>query len=158
MLVEKLTLTNNVANNQMLNNIKKSNTQNTTTASGAKIVRSPYSNAMTYVKNLLSGGIKQLSSKSIDGSGDATGISYSNTDQVSVHSVGKDIAINFSLPNEANVTVSVLDLSGTEIYSVVNSVFVPGEYDYTASMDKSGIYLVRVTINGNVNIKKVIIK
>ena len=113
---------------------------------------------MLYVKRLITGGGGMLSPKSIDSDGETTGISYSNTDDVNVKNTGSEINIAFSLPYVANVKVSILDLSGIEIKPIVNNVFAAGEYLYTAQMDNPGTYLVRVEINGNINIKKVIIK
>lgn len=160
LLVDKLTLTNNVANNQMLDRIKLSNSNNVTTSSGATIVRSPYSNSMLYVKNLISGSPRmQAAKRSMDSEDDnTTGITYSNTDDVSVRSNGNEIGISFTLSKDAKVFVSILELSGLEIKPVVRDHFVAGQYDYTTTMDKPGMYLVRIEINGNVNVKKITIR
>ena len=100
-----------------------------------------------------------IAPKSIAGSDDeTTGISYSNTDDVTVFSTGQEINIRFALSDDARVSVSVLELSGIDIKPVVSDHFSPGEYNYTTRMDPPGIYLVRVEINGNINIKKVTIK
>lgn len=151
LLVEKLTLTGNVANNQLLTNLKAANKTKTKAANGAQIVRSPYSNTMLYVKSLLSANVGK-------GKGDTTGITYSNTDEVSVYANGQEIEIDFTLPEDAKVKVSVLELSGVEIMPVVNNTFAAGNYQYTAQMEKAGVYLVRVAVNGNVNVKKVTVK
>jgi hypothetical protein len=53
LLVEDLTLTGNARNQSLLASIRNSDKQMKTAGNGATVVRSPYSNAVKYVKALL---------------------------------------------------------------------------------------------------------
>lgn len=158
-LVKDMTLIGNVRNNAILNNIKVSNSLVETDPSGAKIVRSPYSNAMLYVKELLSGGgSSHAPSRSIDGNGGTTGITYSNTDQFNVCNVENEITISFELNNDAEVSIVIYDLSGNIISCpLANQKIGAGNYEYSAIIPQSGIYLVKYVMNGNINARKVTI-
>ena len=84
-------------------------------------------------------------------------IRYSNEDKFNVTNNGAGISINFTLSEKAKVSLSVINLRGEEIVSILrNGQLQAGEYNYSAGLTK-GIYLVKQVVNGNVNVKKVII-
>lgn len=158
-LVKDMTLVGNVRNNAIQNSIKRSNSLTETDPSGAKIVRSPYSNAMLYVKELLSGGTSSHApTRSKDGNGGATGITYSNTDQFNVYNIEKEITVSFELNNDAKISIIIYDLSSKIISNpLTNQRMEAGNYEYSAIMPQPGIYLVKYVMNGNINAKKITI-
>ena len=71
-----------------------------------------------------------------------------------------EMIIDFSLPEIAQVSLSVFDMQGKEACNLLkNSNLTSGKHQYSWSYAKSssGLYLVRYTVNGAVNVKKVII-
>lgn len=156
LLVKDLTFYGNTQNQLLLDSIINANKQMQTTSSGATIVRSPHSNMVKYVKALLAG--RASSFRSVTGTtGLNGGIRYSNEDVLNVANNGAGISINFTLSEKAKVSLSVINLRGEEIVSILrNGQLQAGEYNYSAGLTK-GIYLVKQVVNGNVNVKKVII-
>jgi ligand-binding sensor domain-containing protein len=71
-----------------------------------------------------------------------------------------EMVIDFSLQESAQVSLSVFDMQGKEVCTILNnSHLTSGKHRYSWSYTKSpsGIYLVRYVVNGTVNVKKVII-
>ena len=66
--------------------------------------------------------------------------------------------INFDLPKDANVKITVFDITGREIKTLVNEVRTAGYYTvlFDASEISSGVYLYRLMTDGD--IKSVITK
>lgn len=158
LLVEDLTLTGNEQNQSILTSIKNADKQTKTTSSGATIVRSPYSNTVKYVKALLAERIKTLHSVAESMTGLKNDIRYSNEDELNVVNSGAEIAINFTLSEKANVSISVFDLHGKEVVSLLkNRQLLSGNHNYSVDLTKKGIYLVLHVVNGNINVKKIII-
>lgn len=160
LLIEDLTLANNTNNTLLLRRIKALNAQNPVTDSGATIVRTPYSNAMTYVKDLLGyvGTQNRAPAKSIENDGEATGITYSNTNPFHVTNMGNDLYVKFEIGKEAVVSVDVFDYSGNKVALLLSrQVLTCGNYQYFTTLP-AGAYLVKFVVNGNINIRKVIIK
>ena len=156
LLVKDLTFYGNTQNQLLLDSIINANKQMQTTSNGATIVRSPHSNMVKYVKALLAG--RASSFRSVTGTtGLNGGIRYSNEDVLNVANNDAGISINFTLSEKAKVSLSVINLRGEEVVSILrNGQLQAGEYNYSAGLTK-GIYLVKQVVNGNVNVKKVII-
>ncbi|MDR0506118.1 MAG: T9SS type A sorting domain-containing protein [Dysgonamonadaceae bacterium] len=156
LLVEDLTLTDNKRNKSILESVKDSNKQMKITNDGATIVRSPYSNMVKYVKALLAERADKL--RSANGATGLDDIRYSNEDIFSVANNGDGISISFRLSENAKVSVSVVNLRGEEIASLLKDRQLSlGEYNYSTNLT-SGVYLVKYVVNGNVNVKKIILK
>jgi PKD repeat protein len=69
--------------------------------------------------------------------------------------------IYFKLPHDANVSVDVLDLAGRVVKIIYSGDLNAGEQYYqlnNADFNSAGIYLVRLTVDGVVSTKKVIIE
>jgi len=66
-------------------------------------------------------------------------------------------SVYFNLTNKSDVTVAIYDLLGKEIQQVINTVLQAGEQkvDFNAA---AGMYTVKVTINGQPIIRKVVIE
>lgn len=64
--------------------------------------------------------------------------------------------INFSLPKSGNVKLSVFDITGKEISTIVNSHLSAGSYsaDFDASGLSSGVYICRIVTEDFVSSKK----
>ncbi|MDR2087280.1 MAG: T9SS type A sorting domain-containing protein, partial [Dysgonamonadaceae bacterium] len=154
--VEDLTLTNNVQNQSLLKSIRESNRQLKRTDSGASIVRSPLSNTIKYVKALLAGRKNAFRSSSGVRGADS-GISYSNEDKFNIASNASGISIDFSLDKSARISLSVINLRGEEVASLLQEhTLSAGNHHYSAYLTK-GIYLVKHVVDGNVNVKKIVV-
>ncbi|MDR2126648.1 MAG: T9SS type A sorting domain-containing protein [Prevotellaceae bacterium] len=122
---------------------------------------SPIANAMKYVKAILTGGGAPLLSPG-QGNGNsesvATGIRYSNDDEFNAVNNSSGISINFSIRDNAKISLAVIDLKGRVMETVLQGqALSSGNHNYTVNLP-AGIYLVKYVLNGNVNVKKVIVK
>lgn len=157
LLVEDLTLTNNVANNAILNDIKEDNANNSTTENGAFIVRSPYSNSMKYVKQLINAPFSRLTrgTNSID----EKGVKYSNSDEFIVTTSNGVLSVSFNLQESSRISLSVVDLQGRVLTDILqNKTLEEGEHTYQIDLQATDICLVRYSLNGNLNVKKINLK
>lgn len=92
------------------------------------------------------------------GDDDTTDISSTETEDVKLYLTGSDLTLDINLSEDANVCINLFEVSGLEIRTITNSFFKPGKYNYTATIEKPGIYLVRLAINDNITIRKVAVK
>ncbi|MFW5700760.1 MAG: DUF7689 domain-containing protein, partial [Cyclobacteriaceae bacterium] len=151
--LEDLTLEENL---DLLEKIKSENNLKSSTASGAAIVRSPQSNAMKYIKELLK------STGTVTSTGDE-GIVYSNSFDFSVYPNPATISsqIAFNLPYDAKVSVEVIDLTG-KVLSVPlqNQYLINGDYNYQLNVPESfrGTCLVKLRFNNNVNVQLLVVE
>jgi ligand-binding sensor domain-containing protein len=73
-----------------------------------------------------------------------------------IHSAGSKQSFDFLLTDAASVSLSVFDIQGKEVVSLLKNHYLPGgNHQYSAHL-KTGIYLVKYVVNGNVNVKKII--
>ncbi len=156
LLVQDLTLKEQTANQLILESVKTVNQSRTATAYGSTIVRSPYSNCMKYVKELLRADVSNSSILETDplltGNED---IRYSNSDVFNVATNGSELLVDFVLDDASSVRMEVITRDGRLVNSLVNSQSLPaGTYQCSASLSP-GIYLIKFLVNGNLNIKKV---
>ena len=71
-----------------------------------------------------------------------------------------EVVIDFSLTEATGVSLSVFDMQGKEICSILkNNNLTSGKHQYSWNHTKcpSGLYLVRYVVNGSVHTKKVVI-
>ncbi|MEO6693886.1 MAG: T9SS type A sorting domain-containing protein [Ignavibacteria bacterium] len=68
-------------------------------------------------------------------------------------------SISFDIPSLSEVSLSVFDLTGREIASLVNETLEPGSYSYkwNASQLSSGIYFYRIKAGSFVQTKKMVL-
>lgn len=152
LLIEDLTLINNTP---ALAKVKNYNINNQY-SNNVFIIRPVLSNTMSYVKELL-GISSPISSKLKLADNTTTGISYSNLQEFSVnHSIGT-IQVEFSLPDNSIISLDVIDLNGNTINSVAkNANLESGFKSYIIDSKKiRGTYLVRLIVNGKLNVKKI---
>jgi hypothetical protein len=155
-LVKDITIKNNPRNYALLRKIKEQNLQQEKTSKGEVIVRTRYSNCLKFVKALLTEK-NNYDNKELKDAAAIENVKYSNTDEFNVKSLATGIEIDFALTEPAKVSLSILDLSGTEIISLLqNKQHSSGDYHYTSNMTK-GLHLVKYVVNGNINIKKIVI-
>jgi len=59
--------------------------------------------------------------------------------------------IKFTVPKESNVLLKIFDISGKEVFTLVNEKLNAGSYSlkWDASVYSSGVYFYRMTTNGN---------
>jgi len=157
-LLGEVTLSGNDHNMKIAKAIMENNDKNQYTAEGSYIVRSSYTNAMLYVKQLL----HELSSLDTIKQKDDDGISYSNSDPFNVrnNAASNEIAIEFKLDKPAAVVLSIWDINGREMTRLLNTrSLASGEYQYSWHYPNNykGVFFVKYLVNGNVNIKKVIL-
>lgn len=143
-------------NIDILKKIKQENKLKSATTSGAAIVRTQEGNTMKFIKEL-------LKSTTVISKNSSDGISYSNSDEFEIfpNPVSSSSQISFGLNKEAKVTISIIDLNGRVISMPINNEpLQTGDYQYNLNLEEGskGVYLVKLVINGNVNIKKIIIE
>ena len=71
-----------------------------------------------------------------------------------------EVVIDFSLTESAHVSLSVFDMQGKEVCSILkNNNLISGKHQYSWNHagNPNGLYLVRYVVNGTVNVKKVVI-
>lgn len=157
LLVEDLTFTGNENNKAVLNRVKAENKLKKR-VSGAVVVRSPYSNWMKYVKSLLSS--KQLVRMELSNTADKKDedIRYSNMDEFTIKTINTELFVDFVLDDAAKVKVELVSLESNLITSILkDQTLSAGAYQYSAYV-QPGIYLVKYVMNGNINVKKIIVK
>ena len=148
--LKDLTLKDNRA---LLEKVFKANRERPTNDKGVRIFRTMQSNAMLYVKELLMAEAGQLRARELGK--DATGISYSNSNEFTIRIAGNTIVLIFELDNHSKACADVIDLQGNIVAELIkNRQLQAGSYVYQCEVPK-GVYLVRYIINGNVNVKKI---
>jgi hypothetical protein len=67
--------------------------------------------------------------------------------------------IRFQIPEAGNVNLSIFDISGREVNTLVNEFKLPGtyQYDFDGSSLSSGVYFYRLQSNKNIATKRMII-
>ncbi len=67
--------------------------------------------------------------------------------------------IDYSLPENSSVKLNIYDITGKLVLNLVNEIQVPGKYevDLSSSSLSSGIYLYRLTANGFMDTKKLVV-
>jgi len=71
-----------------------------------------------------------------------------------------ELVIDFSLPESAQVSLSVFDMQGKEVGAILrdnNLMSGKHQYSWNCARAASGLYLVRYVVNGTVYVKKVVI-
>lgn len=151
-LLEDLVSTNTEAQ-ETIQSIKSRNQKKTRASNGANIIRPLQTNAMLYVKDVLSSETAQTSHEATP---KENCISYSNSREFGLSAQNNRISINFSIAEDAEISLCVLDLNGNEVCSVLsNQSLKANQYNYSAPISEKGIYLVRLIVNGRTNVKKV---
>ncbi|MBK9729851.1 MAG: T9SS type A sorting domain-containing protein [Chitinophagaceae bacterium] len=74
-----------------------------------------------------------------------------------------DFTLTYSLPEAAEVRVSIIDLTGREIFEVSNEQQAAGSHQQSVQADavqslSKGIYFLRMQSNGETNVKKLVIE
>ena len=67
--------------------------------------------------------------------------------------------IEYSIPAEMNVQISIIDMNGREVASLMNDVQTEGYHtvSWNAQGQSSGVYFIRMATNESVNIQKVLL-
>jgi hypothetical protein len=81
-------------------------------------------------------------------------------DAFTIFANASEMVVDFSLPESAQVSLTVFDIQGKEVCSILkdnNLMSGKHQYSWTYIRSSSGVYLVRYTVNGVVNVKKVVI-
>lgn len=140
----------------LIKQIFEKNKLETHTSTGAKIVYTPESNAMAYIKEIIKAQVDSLQLSRWDKS--ATGVRYSNTDEFEASTLGNIIMLKFQLDDNKRITLDVIDLKGNPIATIIaNKNLCSNTYSYQCLVP-SGIYLIRYIVNGNLNVRKVYVK
>lgn len=149
--LEDLTFNENM---NFLEEVKSENKSKLYSESGAYIVRSPYSNGMKYIKKLLA----------CDNTTDfqENGISYSNSDPFTIYPnpANYKVSISFSLKENSEVSLLIYDLTGKEISRLfTDDMLTAGNHDFSWNSEntKTGVYLVKLIVNGTINVQKLFI-
>lgn len=142
----------------IMESVREENNIATQTCAGIKTIRSLHSNYMAYVKEILSKDKVDIQ-KSRKATRATTGLSYSNFKEFSVLQGAGNLSVEFSLSNASKVSLNTLDLAG----NIVSSAFTEhmlesGPHIFKLPIEKKGMYLVQLVIDGRVNVKKVILK
>lgn len=125
---------------------------------GVRTIRPLQSNYMAYVKELLSME-KSETRKAKCNTNETTGISYSNFADFDVSLSSNGLTVEFLLNKSTNVSLNLIDLAGNVVCRAVNNkVLESGSHSYSIRADKNHTYLVRLMLNGRVNVKKIMVK
>lgn len=150
-LVEDLTLKDNLPVLQAVRTYNASNK----VRSGVKTYRPDLSNAIDYVKRLLSTENINLAKAA---KGMTTGISYSNFKSFNTQPAAGNVNVTFNLNASSKVSLSLVDLTGNFVATQLKDENLDsGEHTYSLHADKAGTYLVVLTINGHANVRKIIL-
>jgi hypothetical protein len=158
--IEDIVLHDNPSHYELLQTILKENEENQYDKKERFIVRNFYSNGMLFIKRLLQNmGEGNIAKSTLYD--DDKGIRYSNSDEFNVYPYSSsEIMIDFSLDRDAKISLVIFDLQGKEVYIALNQRSLDqGTYQYVwdHTGNPRGLYLVRYVVNGNVNVKKVMI-
>lgn len=125
-----------------------------------KTYRTPLTNCIACIKNVLHHNeTEYANAKSIIAPTKTTGISYSNSLDFKVQQLQNNISITYNLPIDSKVTLEVLDLSGKTIaVSIRENELDAGMHTHILNIKPFGLFLVKLTVNGCVNIKKYTLK
>jgi hypothetical protein len=149
--LEDLTLADNI---HVLEAVKEENLTKSHAEGGEFIVRSPYINAMKYVKRL-------LASPEVLASIDE-GIKYSNCYPFAVYpnpSRG-NVTVSFALLEPGEVSIRVYDLKGRLVATPMASQRLAiGDYaiPWNQGNVAPGVYLMQLTVGGVINVKKLMV-
>lgn len=126
------------------------------TKDGVLIYRSSFTTAVKFAKLILEKDINI--GRSAKNTGKNSAISYSDKNAFSVKLDDKTIDVNFSLAEEAIVSVLVYTLDGTIVdHPLNNKSLSAGSHLVSSLIGKSGTYLVVFIENGTTSVKKVIV-
>lgn len=144
-----------IGNEENLNKVYLYNKDHVKTSNGATILRPLTTNAMAFVKNILStrnGNVKNKQNV-------RTGITYSNSDDFSVTVHGMNLNIEFTSQKKSNISISLISMDGRIVSDIVNNECLDkGQHEYRCSVNKHGFYMLRYVVDGRVNVKKVSVK
>lgn len=155
LLVCDLILSGNAQNRNILNGIKEEN-KNNRIKDNVTIVHSPYSNTMKFVKRLINNTYLQQTRGAISSN---EGIKYSNSDKFIASTTNNGLMISFNIPEDASISLSVRDLQGHLLTSVLqNKVLEKGSHSYLIETPSTDICLVCYSVNGNLNVKKLYVR
>jgi hypothetical protein len=151
--LEDLTL---AKNQDLLEKVKKECKQKSTTESGAAIVRFPRTIAMRYIKEL-------LKSSNPDKSDKDNGIRYSNSFEFNIfpNPANATSVVSFALPNDSKVSVNIIDLNGRVLSVIIDEQMLnAGDYSYKLRLptEFKGPCLIKLIIDGTVNVQKIIVQ
>lgn len=136
-------------NSAAINSVRESSSANGK-RSDVKTIRPLLSNYVAYIRELLAKENECLAKARKNTS--VEDISYSNFNDFKATSSH----IEFSLDKPATISLSILDLSGRTISTVIHKVLQDsGNYSYVLPQTEHDVCLVQLIIDGRVNIKKV---
>lgn len=153
-LVKDLTL----AKNREVMERVRNNFKVVRTRTAVRLFRPMHSNAIAYVKELL-GNENVALGKAKRQAGMTTGISYSNSNDFSVSTLANAVVVNFALPEQSDVYLNLLDLSGNTVCCATNGrQLAAGNHSVTLYANGSSkVCLVQLIVNGKVSVKKIIL-
>lgn len=123
--------------------------------SGIKTYRTPVSNCIAHVKSLLVRSTSDAK-KTKRTTTALTGISYSNTNQISISRSNVGLNITFDLPETSAVSLDALDMSGTIVSTAFKSKRIEaGTHSASLAVGNNNVVLVRLMVNGHITVKKI---
>lgn len=135
-------------NESILNSIKEINSKNKYTEDGKFIFRTIHSNATKFVKAIISNYIKKLEKDVLFSSDDIVFYAYE---------IDGDIMVEFENQSHSIAKVDIIDLKTDNLITIQSEKAGNKQY-VKQSIKKPGVYLVRLTIAGKSNVKKIIVK
>lgn len=123
--------------------------------SGIKTYRTPVSNCIAHVKSLLVRSTSDAK-KTKRTTTALTGISYSNSNQISISRSNVGLNITFDLPETSAVSLDALDMSGTIVSTAFKSKRIEaGTHSASLAVGNNNVVLVRLMVNGHITVKKI---
>lgn len=152
LLITKLLSDLTIASNQnIINNIFINNASNIYNDQGQVIVRSPFTNAMAYVKCLLDADPSNSHARSLSGT---SGVSYSNDVRFNLYARDKTLGVMCDMAKDSNIEIAITTLDGRLLASGTYDCH-EDEFCHEFKIKYSGTILVCLRINGRTNVKKI---
>lgn len=138
----------------------KATTKAPISATSDKIYRTPVSNCIIYVKSLLEKNMGKVRSLKKANATALTGVSYSNSNNINVVNYANNtLNVNFDLQGTSKVSLSAWDLNGNRISAAFDSeIMEAGVHTAALNLNNNRIILVKLVVNGHINVRKITVK
>lgn len=149
---EDLEIKSHPSGDLRLNVIRKANSLVPNDGAGRVIIRTIATNAKQILKNLLDSEISQSQIKR------QKRMMKPERESFALVSDGGGIIVDIYIPSTSDVRIDVMNLKGEVISTLtVSENLESGNYRYSGNMPGNGVYLVRSIVNGNVEVKKIVL-
>lgn len=137
-----------------LQSIHSTNENEIYDAEGRQIIRTPLSN----LKRLLCQWIPSSPQPKFSAEESISPKDNWIEDMIKIRPTGECVSLSLSLPEISNLNVDLLDHKGEFVRTIIHNQNMPGgNYDFTMIIPKGKLGIVRISINGNIFVKKIML-